>query len=119
MWKGSKKIPYHDFVYICTNHVHAGDLLEKGHINFIVKRLIEEGIEPVDAIRMATLNAAREYGFKDLGAIAPGYIADMQIVEKLDGNTPKAVFVNGKLMAETAYIRAVIKTKKPKALKTP
>ena len=103
--EGLKKIPYHDFVSICTDDVHAGDLLEKGHINFIVKRLIEEGIEPVDVIRMATLNAAREYGFKDLGAIAPGYIADIQIVEKLDGNTPKAVFVNGKLMAENGIYK--------------
>lgn len=98
--EGLKKIQYYDFVSICTDDVHAEDLLEKGHINYIVKRLIDEGMKPIDVIRMATINAAREYGFKDLGAIAPGYIADMQIVDELDGRIPSAVFISGELVAE-------------------
>jgi len=53
-----------------------------------------------EVVKMATLNAAREYGFDDLGAIAPGYIADIQLVDALDGSRPKAVFTEGVLVAE-------------------
>ena len=90
---------FHDNVSVCTDDVHAKDLLEKGHINSVVRKMIQLGVEPVDAIKMATLNAAREYNFKDLGAIAPGYIADMQLVDALDGNRPDAVFIRGELVA--------------------
>lgn len=88
-----------DRVSICTDDVHAGDLLSKGHVNAIVARLIEGGMPPVQAIRLATLNAAQEYGFDDLGAIAPGYMADMQLVDRLDGGCPYAVFIRGKMVA--------------------
>lgn len=89
-----------DQVSICTDDVHAGDLMDKGHINAIVARLIHGGMAPVQAIRMATLNAAREYGFDDLGAIAPGYMADMQLADRLDGGRPYAVFIRGRMVAK-------------------
>lgn len=89
-----------DHVAICTDDVHASDLLTVGHINKVVKKTIAAGIDPRDAIKMATYNAAREYGFDDLGALAPGYIADMQLVRELDGGKPEAVFIEGKLVAE-------------------
>lgn len=96
---------FHDNVSICTDDVHAQDLLEHGHINSVVRKAIELGLDPVDAIKMATFNAAREYGFNDLGAIAPGYIADMQLVDALDGNRPDAVFIRGELVARKgAYL---------------
>ncbi len=95
-----RQIPYHDFISICTDDVHAGDLLTLGHVNKVVRYGIEHGLDPVDVIRMATLNAAREYGFKDLGAVAPGYRADMQLVRALDGSRPKLVWIGGQLAAE-------------------
>lgn len=98
--KGIKQVPYHDFVSVCTDDVHAGDLLNLGHINKVVRLAIESGLKPVDAIRMATLNAAREFHFEELGAVAPGYAADFQLVEALDGGCPKAVFIGGKLVAQ-------------------
>lgn len=87
-------------VSICTDDVHACDLLAKGHINHIVSRLIAKGMDPVQAIRLATINAATEYGFRDLGAIAPGYMADFQLADKLDAARPYAVFIRGKLVAQ-------------------
>lgn len=103
--KGIKKVPYHDFVSVCTDDVHANDLLNLGHINKVVRFAIESGLNPVDAIRMATLNAAREYHFEELGAVAPGYAADFQLVEALDGGRPRAVFIGGRLVArEGVYI---------------
>ena len=87
-------------VSLCTDDVHAGDLITRGHINHLVSRLIEGGMEPVQAIRLATINAADEYGFLDLGAIAPGYMADFQLVDRLDGSQPRAVFIRGALVAQ-------------------
>lgn len=89
-----------DNVSLCTDDIHAKDILETGHINRVVRKAVQCGVEPIDAIRFATYNAAREYGFADLGAIAPGYVADIQLVRELDGEQPVAVFAAGKLVAE-------------------
>ena len=89
-----------DMVSICTDDVHAKDLLTVGHINKVVRKAVQAGISGCEAIKLATFNAAREYGFDDLGAVAPGYIADMQIVDTLDGCQPAAVFVEGQLVAD-------------------
>lgn len=97
---GCRNHPWRDFVSICTDDVHAHDLLSTGHINRVVRKAIESGLDAREVIKMATLNAAREYKFDDLGAIAPGYIADIQLVKELDGTCPEAVFVEGKLIAE-------------------
>ena len=97
--KGIKDMPSKEMVSVCTDDVHAGDLLKKGHVNWVVKRMIECGIMPGDAYRCATINAAREYHFEDLGALAPGYIADCQLLRELDGGRPEAVFAMGKLVA--------------------
>lgn len=91
---------WHDNVSICSDDIHAKDLLTSGNINSVIRKLVKKGVNPVEAIKMGTLNAAKEYKFDDLGAIAPGYAADMQIVESLDGEKPKAVFIVGQLVAE-------------------
>lgn len=98
--KGIQGMHFTDYVSLCTDDVHAKDILETGHLNRVVRKAIKLGTNPLDAIRFATLNAAREYHFEDLGAIAPGYVADMQIVETLDGEKPLAVFAKGQLVAE-------------------
>lgn len=79
--------------------------MDKGHVNATVARLIHGGMDPLQAYKLATWNAAREYGLDDLGAIAPGYLADMQLLDRLDGSRPYAVFVRGQLAAlEGAYV---------------
>ena len=94
--KGIKSIPIHDFVSLCTDDVHAADLLTTGHINHIVNECIKGGIEPIDAIRFGTINAAREFRFEDAGIIAPGYVADIQIVKDLQfDKRPEVVLVAG------------------------
>jgi len=97
---GCKDHPWRDFVSICTDDVHASDLLTVGHINRVVAKAIASGLDGKEVVKMATFNAAREYGFQDLGAVAPGYIADMQLVKALDGSRPIAVFAEGELVAE-------------------
>lgn len=95
--KGIKNIPIHDFVSLCTDDVHAADLLTTGHINHIVNECIKGGLDPIDVIRFGTINAARELRFEDCGAIAPGYVADIQLVSDLTFNKrPTKVWVAGK-----------------------
>lgn len=90
---------------LCTDDVHITDIINKGHINRSLRILIDNGVLPSDAVRMATLNAWNEYHVKRAGAIAEGYIADLQILPKryytslTIGKTPDAVFVRGKLVA--------------------
>lgn len=99
--KGVKDIPIHDYVSLCTDDVHAADLLTTGHINHIVNACIKGGLDPIDVIRFGTINAARELRFEDCGAIAPGYVADMQLVKDLTfEKRPTNVWVAGKEKAE-------------------
>lgn len=85
---------------LCTDDKHPEDLINEGSIDFNIKLVIESGIEPVDAIRMATLNAAECYRLRDKGAIAPGYIADLVVIDNLNDLNILKVFKNGVLVAE-------------------
>jgi adenine deaminase len=100
--KAAKQMRWSDSISLCTDDVHASDLLETGHISHVAARLLEEGLDPVHIIRLGTYNAAREYGFSDIGAIAPGYVADFQLLPSLDalGKKPLAVFAAGKQVAK-------------------
>ena len=97
---------WHDNVSICSDDIHAKDLLTSGNINSVIRKLVKNGLDPIEAIKMATINAAKEYKFDDLGAVAPGYAADMQIVSSLDGEKPMAVFIGGRLVAENGKYTA-------------
>lgn len=96
MVSGTSGMRYTDFLSVCTDDVHAKDMYESGHINSILKRLLALGVNEIDAIRWCTFNPAKETGFSDLGAVAVGYAADMQLVKALDGRDPSAVFIGGK-----------------------
>lgn len=84
----------------CTDDKHPEDLINEGTIDFNIKLAIRAGIEPVNAIRMATLNPAECYGLKGKGAIAPGYTADLVVMDNLDDLNILKVFKNGKLVGE-------------------
>ncbi len=71
-------------VLFCTDDKQPYDIKNEGHINFNVRLAIEHGIDPVIAIQMATLNTAECYGLKGKGAIAPGYDADLVILNDLE-----------------------------------
>lgn len=85
---------------LCTDDKHPEDLINEGSIDFNIKLAIEAGIDPVDAIKMATLNSAECYGLKDKGALAPGYRADLVIIDNLDDFNIIKVFKDGQLVAE-------------------
>lgn len=84
---------------LATDDMVAADLETLGHMNEIIRRTIKEGVEPVKAIQMATINPAEYFGFKDRGALLPGYLADIAIIDDLESMRVEAVFIEGKLVA--------------------
>lgn len=84
-----------DRICFCTDDKHLENIRSEGHINHIINVAISRGIRPLDAIRMATLNTATAFGLKRVGAIAPGYRANLVLFDNLHGIQPKAVFANG------------------------
>jgi adenine deaminase len=87
------------FLFV-TDDRHPKELLEEGHINSMIKQAIRWGMDPILAIQMATLNAAEYFRLDDLGAIAPGYRADMVTFNHLGRFQIKKVFKDGVLIAE-------------------
>ena len=85
---------------LATDDMLAGDLMELGHMNDIVRRTIKRGVDPVEAIQMVTSNPAAYWGFKDRGVIAPGAVADLAIISDLEDMQVEAVFLGGKLVAK-------------------
>ncbi|WP_233713479.1 adenine deaminase [Lederbergia citri] len=88
-----------DNISLVTDDVYPQTLIEKGHLNHVVRRAIEEGVDPVTAIQMATINVARYYKLdQDLGAIAPGKCADILIIEDLHKVEPETVITDGEVV---------------------
>ncbi len=77
-----------------------GDLLSEGDLDAIIRKAVERGLSPIQAIKMASLHPAQYFGFQDRGALAPGYLADLLVVPDLTHFMPKQVYVNGTLIAE-------------------
>jgi adenine deaminase len=90
--------------FFVTDDRHPRELLEEGHINSMVRKAIQWGTDPILAIQMATLNAAEYFRLDGLGAIAPGYRADMVTFDRLDRFRVKKVFKDGRLVAEEGKI---------------
>lgn len=86
-------------VALCTDDRQPPDLLEEGGIDAMVRILIQNGMDPVEAIRMATLNPSEHFGLEDRGAIGPGRRADLLVVERLEEFRVDEVFVGGVLVA--------------------
>jgi adenine deaminase len=84
----------------CTDDRHPSDLLDEGHIDYLIRLAVEEGLDPVTAVRMATLNAAEWFRLRDRGAIAPGKRADLVVLSDLQDFRAEMVFAGGRLAAQ-------------------
>jgi adenine deaminase len=89
---------------LVTDDLHPHDLLNKGHMNHVLDLAIEQGLDPILAILMATLNTAQYFGLKDLGAIAPGHRADVVILSSLRPVKVEIVFKGGKKVCEQGQL---------------
>ncbi len=88
---------YH-YTSFCSDDREPNTLIEEGHINNIIEKSIKHGINPIWAYKMASFNTARYFKLKNLGAIAPGYIADLVVLENIEKVIPKYVIKNGKVI---------------------
>jgi len=90
-------------ILFVTDDRHPEDIIV--HINGMVQRAVENNVNPIKAIQMASLNIAEYFKLQDLGAIAPGYKADFNVFESMkDFTKPKMVFSNGKVVAENGKL---------------
>lgn len=80
----------------CTDDKHPADLLEKGHIDYIVRKAIRLGADPITAIKVASHSAARYFLLNNKGAIAPGYLADFTVLDNLENVQVEMVFKRGR-----------------------
>ena len=97
-------------VIFCSDDRQPKTILEEGHLDNHLRLCVEEGMDPITAIRMATLNAAECFGLDDRGAIAPGYRADIVLLDDLKDFKADKVWVAGELTADQGkYLPEVIK----------
>ena len=96
---------YADRCMFCTDDKHPSDLLEKGHIDYIVKKAIGLGVDPITAVKVACHNAARYFLLNNRGAIAPGYLGDFVIIDNFQDFRIRQVYKKGRLMVEDGVLQ--------------
>ncbi|MCX7305378.1 MAG: adenine deaminase [Hyphomicrobiales bacterium] len=90
---------------LCTDDSHSGTLVNEGHMDRVLRHAIAQGLKPVTAIQMATLNTAQHFGLeREIGSIAPGRQADFLIVTDLSQITIDQVYARGVLVAEAGRL---------------
>ena len=94
----------------CTDDKHLDELAEEGTINYAAQLAIQQGLDPLIAIQMATLNNAVCHGIQDKGAIAPGYVADILITDSLERLSPETIIKDGRVLNldELRNVHAVV-----------
>ncbi|MEM3538321.1 MAG: adenine deaminase [Nitrososphaerales archaeon] len=90
---------------------HVEDLLAEGDIDHNLRKAVSNGLDPIDAIRMVTLNPAEYYGLKNLGGISPGKCADLVVVDNLKDFNANLVIIDGKIVAKNGQYLKEVKEK--------
>lgn len=89
---------------LVTDDRHPADLLEKGHIDGIIKKAVEAGKSVITGIQMATIQAAQCFGLRDTGAVAPGYRADILVLSDLEKVQVCDVFYHGERVVDNGKL---------------
>lgn len=86
-------------VFFVTDDRDPQDLTTRGHIDSMVRRAVELGLDPIEAIRLASYNTAQYFRLYDRGAIAPGFVADLVVLDDLETFRVESVYKDGRLVA--------------------
>jgi adenine deaminase len=92
----------------CTDDRHPADLLQEGEIDNILRRAVAAGLDPLTAVRLATINTARHYRLTGMGAVAPGYRADLTVVSDLKSFAVERVYKDGRLVYKDGRLLTAI-----------
>jgi len=95
---------------------HPDDLMDRGHLDYSIRLAVQQGLNPVTAVQMVTLNAAERFRLWDRGAVAPGYRADLAVLDNLEQLTVEQVFSGGVRVARNGQM---LPTPPPEAIAAP
>ena len=101
------------YISFCADDISAEELLKEGHINKIVRMAISRKVPVATVLQIATINTAKYYGLKDLGAIAPGYKADILVMDSQNVRMPRQVYKSGQLVCTDGVVVDIPKTAIP------
>ncbi len=106
-----------EFCSFVTDDRNTLDLVTKGHIDSMVRDAIGLGVDPVLAIKVATLSPARHYGLQYIGAVAPGYLADLVVLDSIEKINVELVYKQGVLVAKNGSMVEDFGIEKPPRLR--
>jgi len=92
---------------------HPEDLVEEGHLDAVLRKAVALGLDPLDAVRAVTLNPALVYGLSDRGGIAPGYLADLAVLEDLKDFRVREVYHRGRAVARRGRLLSALARLRP------
>ncbi|THV15553.1 adenine deaminase [Rhizobium rhizophilum] len=98
------------FLALCTDDRNPLDIAEQGHLDYMIREAIRNGVEPLAVYRAASISAARAFGLRDRGLVAPGWRADLVIIDSLESCKAEMVFSAGRRVTD-----ALFETRKPVA----
>lgn len=98
--------PYAHRCLLVTDDKHPADLIKNGHIDAIIREAVKAGKSAVTAVQMATIQAAQCFGLRGVGAVAPGYAADLLVLDDLDTVAVRDVYRAGKKVVENGRMQA-------------
>ncbi len=99
-----RSIPDTRMFGLCTDDLHPGFLLEKGHLDYGMRTLIAAGVDLLTVYQMASINVAQHYGLWGLGAIAPGWLADIVLLDNLENVQVRHVITGGQLRVRDRHL---------------
>jgi adenine deaminase len=91
------------FIALCTDDRNPLDIAEQGHLDYMIRTAITHGVEPLAIYRAASISAARAFGLRDRGLVAPGWRADLVIVDSLENCKAEMVFAAGRLVTDALF----------------
>jgi adenine deaminase len=103
---------------LVTDDVLPTDLRQHGHLDYLLRRVVAAGVPPARAVRHATLVPARHYGLDDRGAVAPGYRADVVVVDDLRDFRPSLVLKDGRVVSRDGRFVAELPARTPDFVNT-